>query len=187
MACVTGTEPDAALLARAQGGDSSAFGELVERHKGTVFRAALAVLRNRDEAEDVTQETFLSAFRKIGSFRGDASVRTWLSRIAWNRALDVRRRVRFKRWIGLDSAEDLQARLPSPESAALAVAFEANVRRAVEALPDTLRDPLLLSTAGDLSHEEIAAVLGLTSTAVKSRVFDARARIRAAFPEGARS
>jgi RNA polymerase sigma-70 factor (ECF subfamily) len=184
---VTGTEPDGTLLARARSGDSAAFGELVERHRGAVFRAALAVLRNRDEADDVAQETFLSAFRKLDSFRGDASVRTWFARIAWNRALDVRRRVRFKRWIGLESADDLVARRASPETAALAAAFEANVRRAVEALPDSLRDPLLLSTAGDLSHEEIGHVLGLTPSAVKSRVFDARARIRAAFPEGARS
>nr|MBP9948077.1 sigma-70 family RNA polymerase sigma factor [Vicinamibacteria bacterium] len=80
MDCVTDDE----LVHRARDGDPTAFDEIVERHKGAVFRAAMAALRNREDAEDVTQETFITAFRKLDTFRGESQLRTWLSRIAWN-------------------------------------------------------------------------------------------------------
>jgi RNA polymerase sigma-70 factor (ECF subfamily) len=85
--CVTGTEPSAAtdldLVRLAQAGDVDAFGELVERNRRAVFRAALACVRSPAEADDVAQEAFVTAYRKLGTFRGDAQFRTWLLSITW--------------------------------------------------------------------------------------------------------
>ena len=79
------------LVAAARAGSASAFGELVERHQGAVYRAALAALGSAADAEDVAQEALVLAFRRLGQFRGDASVRTWMVSIAWRLSLSRRR------------------------------------------------------------------------------------------------
>ena len=87
---VTGTEPaalsDLDLVRQAQAGDPDAFGELVERNRRAVFRAALAAVGNAAEADDVAQETFVTAYRKLASFRAESAFRTWLLSIAWRKA-----------------------------------------------------------------------------------------------------
>ena len=85
--CVT----DADLVDRARQGDSAAFGELVDRHRMAVYRAALAALGSHADADDVAQETFVSAYRRLNGFRGDASFKTWLLTIAWNQSINRRR------------------------------------------------------------------------------------------------
>jgi RNA polymerase sigma factor (sigma-70 family) len=176
MDCVTDEE----LVRRAQGGDSEAFDEIVERHKGAVFRAALAALRNREDAEDVTQETFITAFRKLETFRGESQLRTWLSRIAWNRSMDHRRRGRFRSFLHLDEpdATELPSKEADPERTTLAGSVHAMVRREIDLLPDNLRDTLLLASGGDLDYASIAQMLGVREGTVKSRVFEARAMLR---------
>src|SRR3954453_21872333 len=86
---VTATElafdPDLDLVRRAQAGDADAFGELVERNRRAVFRAALAVLGSAAEADDAAQDAFVMAYRKLGSFRGEAAFRTWILAIAWRK------------------------------------------------------------------------------------------------------
>jgi RNA polymerase sigma-70 factor, ECF subfamily len=91
--CVT----DAELVALARQGDHEAFGELVTRHQTAVYRAALAAVGSPAEAEDASQDAFVSAYRRLGSFRGDASFKTWLLTIAWNHAINRRRRL--TRWL----------------------------------------------------------------------------------------
>ena len=91
--------PDWNLVRRAQAGDTDAFGELVERNRKAVFRAAVAALGSTTDADDVAQEAFVLAYRKIGSFRGDAAFRTWLLAITWRKALDRRKSV--GRWLRL--------------------------------------------------------------------------------------
>src|SRR6185436_19903839 len=144
-------------------GDPSAFDEIVERHKGAVFRAALAALRNREDAEDVTQETFITAFRKLDTFRGESQLRTWLSRIAWNRSMDERRRGRSRSYLHLDEPDAIEIATPEadPERASLAASVHARVRREIDRLPETLRDTLLLACGGDLAYSSIAEMLGV--------------------------
>ncbi|HQZ18291.1 MAG TPA: sigma-70 family RNA polymerase sigma factor [Vicinamibacteria bacterium] len=179
---------DEELVRLARNGDPAAFDEIVERHKGAVFRAALSALRNREDAEDVTQETFITAYRKLDSFRGESRLRTWLSRIAWNRSMDHRRRGRFRSFLHLDEPDAVE--LPSleadPERATLAASAHARVRREIDRLPETLRDTLLLASAGDLDYASIAEMLGVREGTVKSRVFEARAMVRLALQEAAR-
>jgi RNA polymerase sigma-70 factor (ECF subfamily) len=83
---------DGELVERVRSGNTAAFGELVDRHRGAVFRAAFAALGNEADAEDVAQEALVLAFRRLDQFRGDASVRTWMVSIAWRLALSRRRR-----------------------------------------------------------------------------------------------
>ena len=87
------------LVRRAQAGDTDAFGELVERNRRAVFRAAVAALGSTTDADDVAQDAFVLAYRKLGSFRGDAAFRTWLLAITWRKALDRRKSV--GRWLRL--------------------------------------------------------------------------------------
>ena len=179
---------DEELVRLAQKGDPAAFDEIVERHKGAVFRAALSALRNREDAEDVTQETFITAFRKIDTFRGESQLRTWLSRIAWNRSMDHRRRGRFRSFLHLDEphAVELPSSEADPERASLASSAHARVRREIDRLPVNLRDTLLLASAGDLDYASIAALLGVREGTVKSRVFEARAMLRATLQDANR-
>src|SRR3954451_3055045 len=98
---VTATElaadPDLALVRRAQAGDAAAFGDLVERNRRAVFRAALAAVGSPTEADDVAQEAFVTAFQKLNGFRAESSFKTWLLTITWRKAVDRRQSV--TRWM----------------------------------------------------------------------------------------
>lgn len=184
MDCVTDEE----LVQLAQKGDPAALDEMVERHKGAVFRAALAALRNREDAEDVTQETFITAFRKLDTFRGESHLRTWLSRIAWNKAMDQRRRGRLRSFLHLDAPDAVEIATPEadPERATLSASVHDRVRREIDRLPVNLRDTLLLASGGDLDYATIAQMLGIREGTVKSRVFEARAMLRATLQDATR-
>ncbi|MEO8360143.1 MAG: sigma-70 family RNA polymerase sigma factor [Vicinamibacteria bacterium] len=184
MECVTDEE----LVHRAQKGDQAAFDEIVERHKGAVFRAALTALRHREDAEDVTQETFITAYRKLDTFRGESQLRTWLSRIAWNRSMDHRRRGRNRSYLHLDEPDAMELSTPeaSPERTTLAASVHARVRREIDRLPENLRDTLLLASGGEHDYAAIALMLGVKEGTVKSRVFEARALLRSTLQDLAR-
>jgi RNA polymerase sigma-70 factor, ECF subfamily len=182
--CVTGTEPSAAtdldLVRLAQAGDVDAFGELVERNRRAVFRAALACVRSPAEADDVAQEAFVTAYRKLGTFRGEAQFRTWL------KAIDRRKSV--SRWLrtavmpsSTDSGEDAfdhMERVASPgrsqEEAFVDEELQRNVTRLIGTLPKKLRDALLLAGTGEHTYEEISQMLGAPLGTVKWRVSEAR-------------
>lgn len=186
---------DLELVARARDGDTDAFGDLVERHRVAVYRAARAAVGSPEEADEVTQDAFVSAFGRLAQFRGDASVRTWLLAIAWRAALTRRRRL--VRWARLGLAHSWPASrapgdraawndlaswqadaAPSPEEEVAAREIAGLVGRLVRALPGRLRDPLLLVGSGEYTYDEIAAMLGVPVGTVKWRVADARRHLR---------
>jgi RNA polymerase sigma-70 factor, ECF subfamily len=172
---------DGELVEQVRSGNSAAFGELVERHQGAVYRAALAALGNTADAEDVTQEALVLAFRKIDQFRGDASVRTWMVSIGWRLSLSRRRGMGWKlrRMMTSDSELDqVRSTTPSPEARVQTAELMASVRRQIRQLPAKLRDALLLSAAGDLTQEEIASALNIPAATFRGRVRDARLRLR---------
>jgi RNA polymerase sigma-70 factor, ECF subfamily len=179
-----GTDSDLDLVRRARGGDAGAFGELVDRNRRAVFRAALAALGSRDEADDVAQEAFVAAFRKLDSFRVEASFKTWVLAIAWRKALDRRRSV--ARWVkltvthdaisddGPDLIERMPALSPSQEQRVAAGDLHRIVKRLIAKLPRKLRDALLLAGSGEHSYDEIARMLDIPVGTVKWRVSEAR-------------
>ena len=177
------------LLERARAGDQAAFGTLVDLHERVVFRTALAAVGRPEDAEDVAQEAFVLAWRKLPGFRGDAAFRTWLLTITWRKALD-RRRLRQGWWkraappaAGDVPAEDLLASaLPDPERTTVARDRARRVRAEILRLSPTLRDTLLLAASGEYSYGEIAEILGVPIGTVKWRVAEARRLIAQRLP-----
>jgi RNA polymerase sigma-70 factor (ECF subfamily) len=190
---------DQELVERARGGDASAFEELVGRHHRAALRAALAALGSAEEADDVAQDAWIAAHARLTDFRQEASFRTWLLTIVWNKALDRRRRVSrtLRRLVSLDQGWDEPEGVPrveaspvgaagqapagsyvvapvSPEQRVLHDDFQDRVRRLVRALPAKLRDPLLLMGSGEHRYEDVAALLGVPTGTVKWRVAEAR-------------
>jgi RNA polymerase sigma-70 factor (ECF subfamily) len=176
---------DLELVRRAQAGDMDAFGALVDRNRRAVFRAALAAVRSPDEADEVAQETFVTAFRKLGHFRGEAAFRTWLLAIAWRKAID--RRKGITRWLqrlapapdtdegqASDGTEHLPARDRSQEDVLISADLQSQVRKLIATLPPKLRDPLLLAGSGEYSYEQIATMLRIPVGTLKWRVSEAR-------------
>jgi RNA polymerase sigma-70 factor, ECF subfamily len=161
---------DAILVQAAQHGDTDAFEAIVRRHQAGVYRVALRMLGSRADAQDVTQETFVRAWRSLGRFRSDSAVSTWLYRIVTRRCLDVIAARRTTQHL----AEDLQTSAADPsESAEQRERLQA-VTRAIAMLPADQRAALVLREFESLSYQEVADVLGTTIPAVKGRIHRAR-------------
>ena len=150
---------------------------LVETHAALLFRVALSVLRNRTEAEDVVQDTFVRVLERRHTLDTVLDLRVWLIRITWNLALDRRRCIRPRQMDDL-FAESLVARtLPADQALLQAQRLQA-VLREWERLPKPERHVLLLTAIDELSTPEIAAVLGKSDSAVRALLFRARSRLR---------
>ena len=178
---------DADLVARARRGDTAAFGELVDRHRTAVFRAARAALGSHAEAEDAAQDAFVAAFQRLDSFRGEASFKTWMLAIAWRHAINRRRSLTrwWTRTQPFDANRETDAPPlevahpgPSPERLAAGRQVQRAIADGIRALPPKLRDALLLAHTGELSYDEIAAMTKSPVGTVKWRVFEARKRIK---------
>lgn len=169
---------DAELIELARNGDRAAFGTLVERYQQVVVRAALAALRSREDAEEVAQDALLLAYRKLDSFRGESSFKTWLLTITWNRAMDRRRRLgeRFARFIRREDDREIEVAsgAPSRETTMIAAETRLEVRRVLRTLPARYRDALLLSVSGDHTFEEIGRLLGVPTGTAKWRAMEGR-------------
>ena len=165
---------------RARGGDTQAFDDLVVRHQGTVFRAVLAALRRTEDAEEVLQDAFVRAWTALPRFRGQSSFRTWILKIAWNRALVRRRSVTawFSCRATVNEAELLESHTPDPETSYEAIELADRIRVEIEKLSPTLRDAFLLAQRGECDYAEISQMLRGPVGTVKWRVAEARRKVR---------
>lgn len=174
-------EPD--LIARAQAGEHRAFGALVRLYQDRVFRFILRLVGSREDAMDLTQDTFMKAHRALPGWRPEAQFRTWLFRIAHNAALDVLRRrqsIAFIPFAELSADEDSDAApdmAPQPDQQVSDRQRIGLLERALRELPADQREILLLRELEDMSYAEIATTLDIAEGTVKSRL--ARARIAA--------
>jgi len=178
---------EADLVAALKAGDQSAYAELVERHSPTIYNLALRMMNDREEAEEVLQETFLSAFRAVGRFEGRSQLSTWLYRIAYNAAL-MRLRKRplpttsIDEPIQNDEGDQIPRQLVDwtgrPDEILLTGELRSMLDSAAAALPETLRSVFTLRDIEGLSTAEAAEVLGLTETNVKVRLHRARLALR---------
>ena len=172
-------ESDLALVARCRDGDLGAFEELYKAHAGRLYSLAYRMLGNAADAEDLLQEIFLSAHRKLESFRGDAALGTWLYRLAMNQILDhVRSRAARAGQLtdGLDDASVLAD--ASGHRLADRAIDRIDLERALGELPDGCRAAFVLHDVEGLEHKEIADVLGIAEGTSKSQVHKARLRLR---------
>jgi len=156
--------------------------ELVRQHSRLVYRIAYAALRSHPDAEDATQETFLRVLRYSSTLAKVENHKTWLARIAWRIAVERSRKKSDRREIPLDDPEKPPPEIASTDSSAdeamQGSQMNALVTRFIAALPDKLRQPVILSTVEEMSPREVAATLGINEAAVRSRVFRARQILR---------
>lgn len=159
-----------------QHAEEEALAALVDEYASTLYRVAFSVLRNQSDAEDAVQETFLRVLRHRDSLGEIRDHRVWLIRIVWNIVLDRKRRARTRP--ETDDVAELARVLPatglSAEERAAALQHHAHALACVEKLPEREREVMMLSAFEELSSVEIAAVLGVTESSVRSRLFRAR-------------
>ena len=165
----------------ARRGDRDAFNELVRSTYRDIYALAYRLTGNRDDAGDVVQDSYVRAYRAIRRFRGDSSFSTWMYRITSNCAsthLSKRSRQRTEELSDDVPIVDLRPE-QDPSLRAEAAILRHHLDRAIRALPDRLRQVVVLRDLHDLSHSEIAAELGITTSAAKVRLHRARQRLRA--------
>jgi RNA polymerase sigma-70 factor (ECF subfamily) len=182
---------DDQFLERLRRGEAAAYERLVAEHSGDVYALLVRLTSDAEEARDLTQETFLRAFQSINRFRGEASLKTWIYRIAINQARNRWRWWRRRRrdvTVSLDATDDhrerpLSATLPtdnslSPEQETLARERESQLREALLGLRSSFREAVVLRDVEGFSYEEIAATLQISIGTVKSRIARGRLELR---------
>jgi RNA polymerase sigma-70 factor (ECF subfamily) len=165
-------EDDSTLVARFLQGDRPAFDQLVLRHRLAVYRLAYRLLGNHEEADDVSQEAFLRAYRALPGFRGEATFRTWINRIAINLALNVRHSRMAT--VPIEEMTDPQGSPSGPDAA-----LKREVRRAVSGLPPRQRQVLVLKVYEGMKFSEIAQAAGMSIGTAKATFFHAVRNLRA--------
>jgi RNA polymerase sigma-70 factor (ECF subfamily) len=175
---------DADLVGQVLGGDKAAYETLIRRHNQRLFRAARAIVRDDDEAEDVVQQVWVSAYQGLAGFRGESAVATWLTRIVVNEALARRRRQKKGEHLALidDEAQAVSDRRTPEEEAAdgeLGRLLEAHIDR----LPDIYREVLVMRDVEEMTTAETAACLGVSEEAVRVRLHRARRDLQSSLSE----
>lgn len=178
-----GGEPtDQALIARAVRGEQPAFGVLMTRHKGWLYRFVRRYVRDAEETYDVVQESFASAWMGLARYDPERPFDVWLRRIALNKCRDRARKAAVRRVLfGVARSEDAYPEVAdpgrSPDEIAAAARALARLEKAISALPRGLKEPLILTALEGLSHKEAGEVLGLNAKAVETRVYRARKQL----------
>ncbi|MDQ3033280.1 MAG: sigma-70 family RNA polymerase sigma factor [Myxococcota bacterium] len=182
------------LVQRAQAGERGAFRELYERHHKRAFAVAYGVLKNKQDALDVVQESFVKVHRHLEGFQGSSSFYTWLYRIVMNLAIDQLRRRKTARPVSYDDAIDREsdriddAILPrmvdsNPRKAVIRRELMARVEEALATLPEYHRQVIVLREIEGLSYEEMAEALEVPKGTIMSRLFHARRKMQVALAD----
>ena len=179
---------DTQLVALVRQGQGAAFAQIMRRNNRRLFRLVRALVGNDFEAEEVVQETYVRAFAALGGWRGEAGLSTWLSRIALNEALTLIQRRRDT--VAFDAAAEVPAKdavgafdhllHPSPEAEAARAEIRRLLEQAIDKLPTAFRAVFMLRAIEQLSVEETAEALDITSETVRTRFFRARRLLRQA-------
>jgi len=175
------------LVTEAKAGSYEAFEDLVNRYEKKIYRLGMNITGNREDAEDVLQETFLKAFEHLADFRQDSRFYTWIVRIGVNEALMKLRKRRSEKMVPMDDLVGDDGEVipreftdwkPNPEQQLTRTELEDILETAAKALPPTFRAVFFLRDVEELSTEETAEILNLSNGAVKARLFRARLRLR---------
>ena len=177
---------EAEFIARLQSGDSLAYEMLIEQYADMVYRVAYRILQNEHDAEDALQETFLTVYRRINSFRNDAKFSSWLYRVATNISLDIIRAKQRKHGdqTSIDILDDeeetrlIDDTTPLPEQVLLQQEIAAELQRGLAALSPKLRAAFVLFELEGLSMRETAQTLEISESAAKLRVHRARIELQ---------
>jgi RNA polymerase sigma-70 factor (ECF subfamily) len=181
------TTEDATLVAAAKKGEAAAFATLVEQYERRIFSVALRMTRNREDAEDIVQQSFQKAFVHLNSFVGRSSFSTWLTRIAINEALMLLRKNRGLREVLIDdlngseetaTALEIPDSSPDPEAIYSRREWERMLSSAMNELPHLTRRAIQLYELDERSSRETARIMGISVSALKGRMFHGRRRLR---------
>jgi len=181
------TSEELELVGRSRTGDTKAFSQLISRYEGKIFRLAMNITQNREDAEDVLQEAFVKAYQHLDQFQGNSRFYTWVVRIAVNQALMKLRKRRNDRSVSLDeqidTGEDTVAREiaawdPDPEQQYAREELNGILTNAIDDLEPIYKTVFTLRDVDGLSTEETAEALDLSIPAVKSRLLRARLQLR---------
>lgn len=169
------SDGDRALIGRVAAGDRGAAKALYDRHASRVYRLAYRMCGDRDLAGDLTQDVFVKVFRQLGQFRGESAFSTWLHRVTVTTCLNTLRKVkRFRtREVAIDEAAGQSSGATERDPL-----LDAALSAAIDALPENLKVALVMHAIEGYTHGEIAAILGIAEGTSKSRVFEARAKLR---------
>jgi RNA polymerase sigma-70 factor (ECF subfamily) len=170
---------DLELAARCRAGDADAFEELYRQHARRLYGLVLRMVGSPEEAEDLLQEVFLQAYRKLAGFRGESALGTWLYRLAMNLCLDHLRGRQAKMTRATESLDHEDAAEPAAPAPVVPPAISRmDLERAIEKLPAGSRAAFLLHDVEGFEHREIAEILGVTEGTSKSQVHKARMKLR---------
>ena len=170
---------DLELAQRCGQGDPDAFEQLYRAHAGRLYTLIVRMVASAETAEDLLQEVFLNAYRKVNLFRGDSSLGTWLYRMAVNHCLDYLRGRQSKMARTTDSLDEEGMAEPASSTPLVASAINRlDLERAIEQLPDGCRTAFVLHDVEGFAHHEVGAMLGISEGTSKSQVHKARFRLR---------
>jgi len=189
---ITADSPDVFLVAAAKDGDHQAYAELCRRHSKQILRTILRITRDVADAEDTLQETLLKGYVHIGKFEGRSAFSSWLTRIAVNSALMLLRKKRSQPVFSFESGSEMDDfKLPepaetshNPEESCILSALENECVRAIRHLSPTLQVVVQIRYREDASVAQIAKMLDISESAVKSRLLRARSKIREHLEKG---
>jgi RNA polymerase sigma-70 factor, ECF subfamily len=171
---------DLELAARCRAGDADAFEELYRQHARRLFSLVFRMTGSAEDAEDLLQEVFLQAHRKLAGFRGESTLGTWLYRLAMNHCLDHLRGRGAKMGRSTESLDVEDAVEPAAYAPIVPTAVSrVDLERAIAALPDGYRAAFLLHDVEGFEHREVAKILGVSEGTSKSQVHKARMKLRA--------
>jgi RNA polymerase sigma-70 factor, ECF subfamily len=170
---------DLDLVRRCMQGDAAAFEELYRAHAARLYSLLLRMVGSAEDAEDLLQDVFLQAHRKLDSFRGESSLGTWLYRLAVNQCLDYLRGRQSKMTRVTESIEDEAVAEPAaPTPAVPAAISRVDLERAIARLPEGCRLAFVLHDVEGFAHHEVAGLLGISEGTSKSQVHKARLKLR---------
>jgi len=184
------SQKDDQLLARLQGGDLDALSDLADAYGAKIYQLAFRYLRNREDAEEVTQDVLFKVYRKVGAFRGDAALSSWIYRITFNTAMSRLRTAQYQRTQadaqpfpgtegeGNSAARELADWSQMADERVLRAELRQHVFRAILALPAIYRGPVMLRDIQGMSTEEASAMLRVKDQTLKSRLHRGRLILR---------
>ena len=175
---------DLELVGRIRAGDGTAFEQLYKQHSTRLYNLAGRMMGAHGEADDLLQDIFLLAYRKLGSFRGESSLGTWLYRLAMNHCLDVLRNRQTRMGQQTDSLDEPDADPVASPVPVVGAVSRIDLERAIDTLPPACRAAFLLHDVEGFGHQEVGTMLGISEGTSKSQVHKARMRIRSYLAHG---
>ena len=169
---------DLELVGRIRAGDGTAFEQLYKQHSTRLYNLASRMMGAHGDADDLLQDIFLLAYRKLGSFRGESSLGTWLYRLAMNHCLDVLRNRQTRMGQQTDSLDEPDAAPVAARTPIGGAVSRIDLERAIATLPPACRAAFLLHDVEGFGHQEVGGMLGISEGTSKSQVHKARMRIR---------